>query len=206
MPEKINKKIWRGKLAYCLQTIKKWLHPTPKQFMIDYTLRYASYVDGEAYAFMQAHKGDDLWIREQDMFNWILRYPFYQGCTLATKVNKDIVFTANVGLYEYKVVKIYTHGELCGVYLYRHSDSTLSIVYLYYSSTSRDIVFTSITDHLISIKPNSFVTENVDLLDYVSSRLYYPLIREEQISFSIPQGEELKKNFSLQLGDGDSFA
>lgn len=202
----INKKVWRGKLAYCLQTIKKWLHSSPKQFMIGYTLRYASYIDGEAYDFMKAHKGDNLWIREQDMLNWILRYPFFQGCTLAKKVNKDIVFTANVGLYEYKVVKIYTHGELCGVYLCRHSDSTLSIVYLYYSSASRDTVFASIVDHLISIKPNSFVTEDEDLLDFVSSRFYYPLIREEKISFSIPLGEEIKTHFSLQLGDGDSFA
>ena len=44
-----------------VQVLKKCIHPWPKQIKGNYTLRYATYIDGETYAFMKAHKGHDLW-------------------------------------------------------------------------------------------------------------------------------------------------
>ena len=204
-----NKKIVtssiKGKLAYCVQSMQKLLHPL-KPSKANYTLRYTSYIDGEAYAFMREHKGNDLWLREQDMLNWIIRYPFMQGCTMLNRVVNDTHFTSYVHSYDYCVVKVYTNDRLIGVHVLRCKEDELTIVYLYYSVCNEDIVFASIFDYLCSINQESFVTENKALCEYIRLHVNFPKRQEEQVSFSVPMNYILSNQETLQLGDGDSFA
>ena len=204
--KKIDTTTFKGKLACCAQALNKWLHPWPKVSKANYTLRYASYIDGEAYEFMKANKGKDLWQREQDMLNWIICYPFGQGCIMLNRVETRTVFSDNVRECDYKVVKVYVESELQGVYLLNCGYKSVGIVYLYYKEKSKDVVFTSIVDHLITLHPQTFRTENKQLKEYVQSRLYIPKNEEEQISLSLPDNNNELANVTLQLGDGDSFA
>lgn len=204
--KKINTSSLKGKLAYCAQILKKCMHPWSKLSKANYTLQYTSYIDGETYAFMQANKGSDFWLREQDMLNWIIRYPFMQGCTLLDMVINDSEFSSNVTSYNYRVVKVYTNNELIGSYVLRLKGKEMCIVYLYFVQKQRDTVYTSILDHVIAIKPESFVTENCDLSAYVQLRLYFPKMKEERVSLSLPNNRKFTTNYTLQLGDGDCFA
>lgn len=203
--KKIDTSTLKGNLAYCAQELKKRLHPWPKQSKADYSLRYASFIDGEAYAFMRAHRGSDLWLREQEMFNWILRYPFWQRCALMNRVEKDNEFSANILLCEYVVVKVYSKNQLIGVYILRINGETLSLIYLYYCNECKNVVFTSIIDHVITLGVISFNTEKQELCDYVQTALHFPKIEEERISFSLPVCPCESELYSLQYGDGDSF-
>ena len=110
---------------------------------------------------------------------------------------------ADAKIYEYKIVKIYVDEQLQGVYILRRNDDELSVVYLYYTFEKRDIVSDSIIDLVIALHPISFVTENQHLFERVQERLYFPKSEIETVSLSLP---EKKEEFSLQLGDGDSFA
>lgn len=204
--KKIDTNTLRGKLAACVQSFKKVLHPWPKPSKANYSLRYASFIDGEAYAFMQAYKGDDLWLREQDMLNWILRYPLRQGCTLPDWVEKDLHFTSYTQSYAYQVVKVYVGNLLQGVYVLRMHDNIFSVVYLYYACEHRDEVFASIIDHILAIRPKEVITDDNELWMYVKSKGLFAKSHEEKASFSIPASVQLDTNFNLQLGDGDSFA
>lgn len=204
--KKIDASNIKGKLAHYAQSIKKALHPWSTPSKTGYTLRYASFIDGEAYAFIKANRGNDLWVREQEMLNWILRYPLGQGCVLMNRVERETQFSAYVPSYEYKVVKEYEDEQLIGVYVLRLCDATFSVVYLYYIDENRDVVFTSIVDHIVSIRPKTVLTENKDLMIYVKNRLYFPKMEEEMISLSLPDNSNKLANFTLQLGDGDSFA
>lgn len=200
--KKIDTKSLKGKLAYCVQELKKCTHPWPKQLKADYTIQYISAIDDEAYAIMKVHQGNDLWLREHDMLNWIVQYPF-------VRVGADetvCVFGANAKIYEYKVVKIYVKEQLQGVYVLRQHDDTLGMVYLYYTKEKCDEVFSSIVNQIIAVKPTSFITENYDLLSFVKNRLYFPKMEEEKVSLSLPDNPQRLTNFTLQLGDGDSFA
>lgn len=199
--KKIDTHSFKGKLAYCLQKLKKCIHPWPKQLKADYTIQYVSAIDDEAYAFMKEHQGNNLWLREQDMLNWIVQYPFVKGGENGTAC----VFGANAKVYEYKVAKIYAKKQLQGVYVLRQYDDTLSIVYLYYTEEKRDEVFSSIASQIIAVKPTSFITENNDLSRFVKNRLYFPKMEEEKVSLSLPDNQQRLTNFTLQLGDGDSF-
>lgn len=200
--KKIDTHSFKGKLAYCLQKLKKCIHPWPKQLKADYTIQYISAIDDEAYAFMKVHQGNNLWLREQDMLNWIVQYPFVKG----GKNETTCVFGANAKIYEYKIAKVYVENQLQGVYVLRQYDDTLSIVYLYYTEEKRDEVFSSIASQIIEVKPTSFITENYDLLRFVKNRLYFPKMEEEKVSLSLPDNQQRLTNFTLQLGDGDSFA
>lgn len=200
--KKIDTNSFKGKLAYCAQELQKFLHPWPKQLKADYTIQYISAIDDEAYEFMKVHQGNNLLLRKQDMLNWIVQYPFVKGGENETAC----VFGANAKVYEYKIAKVYVENQLQGVYVLRQYDDTLSIIYLYYTEENRDEVFSSIASQIIAVKPTSFITENYDLLRFVKNRLYFPKMEREKVSLSLPDNQQRLTNFTLQLGDGDSFA
>ena len=197
--KKIDTSSLKGKLAYYAQELKKCLHPWPKASIVNYTIQYAESIDDEAYAFMKAHCNNDLWMREQEMLNWIVKYPFIK----AGKCENECIFGADAKIYGYKIVKVYVDEQLQGVYVLRRNDDELSVVYLYYASENRDIVSDSIINLVIALHPKSFVTENHYLFERVRERLYFPKSEIETVSLSLP---EIKEECSLQLGDGDSFA
>lgn len=199
---KIDTRSLKGKLAYCVQELKKCFHPWQKQTNANYTIQFASTIDDEAYAFMKAHRKNDLWLREQEMLNWIFEYSFKKG-----GVNeKACVFGTNLKVYDYKVAKVYVDDQLQGVYMLRMQDENLSVVYLYYFIEKRDIVFDSIIDYIIANRPKFVQTENIYLHERVRESLYFPQKEVEQVSLSLPDNSKKLANFTLQLGDGDSFA
>lgn len=199
---KIDTSSLKGKLAYFAQELKKCLHPWSKASQADYTIQEVSTIDDEAYAFMIVHKGTNLWLREQAMLNWIIAYPFVK----AGKNEKACVFGADAKVYEYKMAKVYCQGQLIGVYVLRVHDNAFSVVYIYYADEFEDIVYISIVDNIITIKPKEFITENKALCVYVCEHLYYPKAIEEKVSLSLPIEVKMPQNISMQLGDGDSFA
>jgi len=204
--KKINTSSIKGKIAYCAQEMKKSLHPWPKASKANYKIQYVSIFDDEAYAFMKANQGKDLWLREQEMLNWIVKYPFRKSGILKDEGGRQCVFGEDASVYEYKVAKVYLEDELQGVYVLRLHDETLGVVYLYPTNEKRDVVFDSIINQIIANRPKSFMTENVYLYEYVRERLYFPKNVEELVSLSLPDNQQVLTNFTVQLGDGDSFA
>ena len=202
---KIDTGSLKGKMAYCVQELKKCLHPWSKASKANYTMQYAEHIDDEAYAFMKAHKSNDLWLREKDMLNWIVEYPFYE-CGKRKAEGGKCIFGDEARTYEYKIAKVYVGEDLQGVYILRRHDDELGVVYLYYTYEKREVVFESIIDGIIAQHPKSFVTENEYLFERVRDRLYFPKIEEERVSLSLPNNNKEFANFTLQLGDGDCFA
>lgn len=200
--KKIDTDSFKGKLAYCAQELKKFLHPWPKLLETDYTIQYVSTIDDEAYEFMKVHQGNNLWLRKQDMLNWIVQYPFVKGGENETAC----VFGANAKVYEYKVAKVNVDGMLNGVYVLRRHNDALGVLYLYYTYEKCDVVFDSIINYIIANRPKSFVTENEYLHERVRDWLYFPKNEEEMVSLSLPGNSKKLADFTLQLGDGDSFA
>ena len=199
----INLSTHKGKLAFYVQELMKCLHQWPKPSKVNYVLQYSSFVDGETYAFMMAHKGTDLWLRKQGMLNWILSYPFKISSILQDRVEHKCEFGSEAALYRYILVKVYIDKELHAVYALRQNNEALSVLYLYYDDEYENVAFTSIVDHIITIKPKSFTTEHKELFSYVRTRLYFPKMEEERVSLSLP---EIMGDFTMQMGDGDSFA
>ena len=192
----------KGKFADCVQELNKCLHPWPKASKAKYTIQYSARIDDDAYAFMKAHSNNDLWLRERDMLNWIVKYPFFK----AGKQGNVCIFGDEAKLYDYKIAKVYVEEQLQGVYVLRRHDEDLSVVYLYYTYEKRDVVLDTIIDCIIANRPKSFVTENEYLYECVRDNMYFPKNKEEQVSLSLPDNQQDLTNYIVQLGDGDSFA
>lgn len=206
--KKIDANNLKGKMAYCVQVIQKSLHPWPKASRANYMVQYTDSIDDEAYAFMKAHNGNDLWLREQVMLNWIVQYPFYNsdGSNSYGARDKECAFGGYADKYAYRIAKVYVGEQLHGVYVLRQHDDELSVVYLYYTYEKRYAVFDSIIDQIIALRPKSFVTENEYLYEHAQIRLYFPKLETESVSLSLPDNKQYLTNFTLQLGEGDSFA
>ena len=200
--KKIDLGSLKGKLAYGVQELKKCLHPWPKQTKANYTMQYASSIDDEAYAFMKVHRNNDLWLREQEMLNWMVQYPFFKGGKRKEE-RGTCIFGDEARIYEYKVAKVYVDEELQGVYVLRQHDEEMSVVYFYYTEDNRDAIIDSIIDYIIANRPKSVRTENICIHERVRENLYFPKNEVEQVSLSLP---EIRGEFTIQLGDGDCFA
>ena len=203
--KKIDTLSIKGKFADCVQELNKCLHQWPKASKANYIIQYTSTIDDEAYAFMKAHMGNDLWLREQAMLNWMMEFPFRKSGKLRVVRGESCIFGDEAKVYEYKVAKVYVNEELHGVYVLRMHDEDLCVVYFYYTYEKREVVFDSIINYIIANRPKSFVTENKYLFERVSDRLYFPKIEDELVSLSLPANQQDLANFTLQLGDGDSF-
>ena len=201
----INRNTLKGKLAYTLQELKKLLHHKTIPH-IPYTLKYSKFIDSETYAFMQLHRVDNLFFREQEMLNWMIRFPFMQGCLLLDRVERDTMFSSYVERYEYSVVKVYTEQKFVGTYMLRRSSGILAVVFIYYDDAQKDVVFSSVAEHCIKAQTDTMVTEDRSLMEYLKNNIYIPRVIEEKVSLSVPGDFELPQNYSVQLMDGDSFA
>lgn len=53
---------------------------------------------------------------------------------------------------------------------------------------------------------SGIITEDNSLASYIKAHVYFPSCKEEKVSFSTPEDTTLPVYFTMQLGDGDSFA
>lgn len=201
----INRNTLKGKFAYTLQELKKLLHHKTIPH-IPYTLKYSKFIDGEAYAFMLAHRADNLFLREMKMLNWMIQFPFMQGCYLLDRLDRDTIFTSYVERYEYSVVKVYTEQKLVGTYMLRWNCGLLAIVFAYFERGQNEAVFASIAEHFIKMQADAIITEDKQAMTYLKKYIYFPRVVEEKVSLSIPCDIKLPQTYSVQLMDGDSFA
>ncbi len=201
----IYRNTFKSKVVYFIQACTKLIRHR-RCPVFDYTLKYSTFIDGETYAFISAHHAEDLFLREQKMLNWIMQNPFMQCCCLKDRVQDDTAFSANVEEYRYALVKVFVNGALVGVYQLRRKDGLLSVLYLYYEEKEKNSVFASIVEHIQKQKVIGFQTEHRPLADYVAEHIYFPRQSVEQISFSVPNEMALPPHFTMQMGDGDSFA
>lgn len=195
----------KGDIAYVVQQISKYVK---RKHLSDskYKIQCSDFIDGETYYFMLNHKGNDFFLREQKMLNWILQYPFMHGCILEDKLDSNASFSSNVRAYVYSVVKIYHEQILSGVYILRNNSGFLSVLSIYYQQDKQNVVFSSIADYMMAMNAKGIITEDIRLFRYLHKKIFFPRVKSEFISFSVPASVNVPDDYSMQLIDGDSFA
>ena len=83
----------------------------------DYTIKYTSYVNDEVYAFIKTHSNNNVFLRSQGMFNWILNYPLMQDTPLADRVEYDSRFSSKKPGFKMIGVEVYKQHRLVGFYI-----------------------------------------------------------------------------------------
>lgn len=209
---KIHTDSIRGKLAWCreafLQKIcerrrKILMHQTGEDS--NYVVQYSRFVDDEAYAFMVAHSDKDVLLRKQEMFDWILQYPFVQISPLYDHTPFDNKFTSIVKEYLSVCCKVVKDDWLIGVVVLVDYGDGMSVKYLYYEQESAKTVFRAIVDHVLSSRIIGFETNDAQLAKYVAPLRLFTKNYVLQKSFSYPRDFVFSGNNSLQAGEGDMF-
>ena len=202
----------RGNLAWfheaVLQKICEWRRKKLGRKLgrdSDYTVIYSRFVDDETYEFIEAHSDKDVLLRKQEMFDWILQYPFVQVSPLYYRVPFDNIFSSTVKSHQSICCKVFVGGKMIGVFIMTIWEDAISLKYLYYENEKSKTVFRAIVDHLLASNVKAFETNDSCLSDYIALLRIFTKYSVSPRSFSYPKDIVLLRGFKFQAGEGDMF-
>ena len=193
---------WKYKIERCRKSNEGALQK--KLGDARYNLRYVSYIDDALYSFIQVHSDGDLFLRSQETFNWILRFPFMQESPLTKRVKRECRFSSKKLEFRIFGVCVYCRESLVGFTILRCTNDEWSVKYLYYDKSYENEVFLAVAEHLIVHPRRSFFTANKRLHDFVSE---FGIFTQDTIykkSFAYPANFDYDKTLAIQAGDGDN--
>lgn len=175
----------------------------------DYTNRYIPTIDDKTYDFICSHSQGDLFLRSQEMLNWLLQYPFICAIDNDAHAEKEkCEFGSYVNEFELKAIQVYVENQLRGVYIYSIVDGIFKVLYLYYDKQYSEQVFASLVVKAMQRSVIQFRTFNRALYDFMG-RIGIKNINSrytiDQISLTLPPDVEVDQSHSIQGGDGDMF-
>jgi hypothetical protein len=205
-----------SRVAFALENRnrKKRLHQASTKLATElhrtnYRLCYDNFIDKEAYDFIVAHSGGDMFLRRQETLNWMLCHPFVHEAPLLTHshihtiTHSQNLFSSSQPSHRYYVVKLCIANQLAAVYILRNSSSTLSLDYLYYDDRHEQTAFLSIIEHILCLANAKFTTTNPKLAQTIRQWNIYPVHFEEHPSLCYSQVFEKEARLHIQGGDGD---
>lgn len=175
----------------------------------DYTNRYIPTIDNKTYDFICSHSQGDLFLRSQDMLNWVLHYPFLCAIENDAHAEKEkCEFGSYVDEFEMNAIQVYVENQLRGVYIYSIVDGIFKVLYLYYDEQYSEQVFASLVVKALQRNVMQFRTFNRALYDYMNRKGIRNINSKytiDQISLTLPPDIEIDQSLSIQGGDGDMF-
>lgn len=201
----------RGRVAAAAERLRQRKYRSERERLraaivaADYRVRYVSHIDDATYAFICGHAGGDLFVRQQQMLDWILAYPFNLMSPLCKRARGQNAFGSAEGGYGLSTVQVWKEDRMVGFYIYRMLRSDMAVKYLYYEPEAQQEVFLSIAEHFALTSSTTLRTVCQPLADWI--RAYHLTGKEvvERQSFSCPQDFDYGTSLSLQGGDGDAF-
>lgn len=176
---------------------------------IEFTNRVVPIISTSTYRFIAQHSTSDLFLRSQEMFNWILNYPFMSAIDYDDHTEKEkCAFGANVNTMELRAIEVYVKEKLAGVYIYSIIDDVFKLLYVYYDETYKANVFASLISKVLHKKAKQFYTFQKDLYEYMQSKGIKNINSKytiDQIALTLPPGVRIDQSLSIQGGDGDMF-
>lgn len=172
----------------------------------NYRLEYVNFVDDETFSFICTHATNDLFLRSQEMFNWILTYSFMRSCPILSRVDKDNVFSSNRKSFAFYGVRVLVNNKLVGFYVYSDSDEVWYLNYLYYDAVYENDVFYSIAEHIILSNRVKVHTSNEKLWRFLLKYNLYSKSYVVKKSFSYPSSFVYDCQYQIHAGDGDNIA
>lgn len=171
----------------------------------EFNICYSNFIDDDTYRFIRMHSENDLFLRSQFTFNWILNYPFIQESPCYERVNRVCEFSSTAKSYSMVGANIRKGNNIIGFYIFRRNSKELYISYLYYNEEFENEVFASIAEHLMRSHPDKIFSANKRLIDFLDGFKLFATPRVYKKSFSHPQSFEYTREKRIQAGDGDNF-
>ena len=174
-----------------------------------FEVKYINFIDDETYDFIKQHSSTDLFLRKQEMLNWMLTYP-YQNSTYGDEraVSNICEYWPDADRYRWIAAEILQNGERVGVALFTKRNSTLTIRYIYFDSAHEKEVYCAILHVIFKICTKYLYHCSQSFAEYllqVGIKQMNSKSTCTQISFTYPPDFEFNPNLHIQGGDGDMF-
>lgn len=176
---------------------------------ISFDVRYINFIDDRIYQFIRKNSNADLFLRKQEMFNWMLTYP-YQISTYADEraLSNACEYWPDANYYRWIAVDILQYGERIGVVLLTKRNDALTIRYIYYDSMHEKDVYVAILHVIFKMGVVNFYhcsQSFAEFLMHVGIKQMNSKANCKQISFTYPSNFEFDTFLHIQGGDGDMF-
>lgn len=175
----------------------------------DFQNEYVRFIDDFIYDLISTHYGNDVFLRQRVMLNWILQYPFYINIHGDSKAFEDICeFGGSKNEYCMDAVKVLVGDRLVGFYMVSQSDNCRTLRYLYYDDGYKDNVFASATLNLLKPGVEIIRFMSDDLLAFMQQHGIKHLNRKsyyDEVALTLPPEMTVNPNLHIQGGDGDMF-
>ena len=171
----------------------------------EYTIKYSSFVNDKVYSFIKDHSTGNIFLRSQEIFNWILNYPLMQDTPLSARVEYDSRFSSKKSGFRMLGVEVYIHHQLAGFYILNVCAQSVDISYIYYAENHERDVFLSVAEHILHFRTSKVMMSNEKLFMFLRGYKLYTKCSNRMKSFSYPQGFIHDSSKELQSGDGDNI-
>lgn len=200
----------KGRLAALKNSLELSLKNRGKQLIMEvsqknYELQYVSFIDDLTYSFIQNHAKKDVFLRKQEMLNWMLKHYLYQPSRLMNRTKKTCQFSSAIEHFEMQGVKVYVDGILVGFYVLCFAPFYMSVKYLYFDEKYENEVFCSVGEHLLRGKFSTFKTASKPLHDFVEKYHLFSKSFINKKSFAFPESFDYSSGRMMQEGDGDNL-
>lgn len=171
----------------------------------DYSIEYVSFVDDELYTFIKRCAKDDLFLRSQKSFNWLLQYPFMTDSPVSNRVALTNVFSSTVEEFKMYGVKVLRNSVIVGFCILRLVWDEWSVKYIYYDEDGQSETFMAIAEHLMTVSRRKLFTADKNLVDFLSQFGLFTQYIEYKKSFAYPSDFAFDKSLKVQVGEGDNI-
>ena len=171
----------------------------------EFSIKYAPFVSDDVYAFIKEHSTNDVFLRSQEMFNWILNYPLMQDSPVENRVIFDSLFTSTRAGSQMYGVEVYEQVQLVGFYILNVCDTSMDVSYIYYDSKYTREVFLSVAEHILHYESPKVMLSHKPLMEFLQGYKLFTKNIKRMKSFSYPKGFVYDATKEMQSGDGDNL-
>lgn len=190
-------RLWKQKHA-----ISKVVQSIPSNLRLE----YSSFVDAEMYDFIVQHSDNAMFLRSQEMLNWIMAYPFGVEAPLIKYVTNQNEFASQVSMRRRNLFKVFLKSVLIGICMIDSDVANANIRMLYVEEPYKNIVYAILLQHVVLHKSETLHSLYGDFNDYVTRNGVALKIYDEPLVFTHPESLIIDKDKKMQGIDGDMFA
>jgi hypothetical protein len=208
------KKAFFSKLKWLLKAIDCFangiLNIRLRFFKVDgsqLNFEYINYINDEVNDFIITKQEKQLFKRNKEDLNWIIKNPWIISGNQKDKVNKKYYFSSTAKSFNfYPIVIRNSSNKLIGFMLFTKRDNSLKLPYLYHDNCL-DSIIKAVNYHIIKWKITTFTTFHTELAQYLMHKENPALLKREitrnyMISAAF-KDEIMNYNIEIQDGDGD---
>ncbi len=177
-----------------------------KSIPADLELEYSNFIDAEMYNFIVNHSVDSMFVRSQEMLNWILSFPFGVEAPLISYIRPQNAFASQTTQRKRVLFKVYISKKLVGICMIDSTCGNSNVRMLYTETQYADSVYKILLQHVMRMKTKTLHSLYVDFNEFIKNAGVSLKMYDEPLVFTHPESLVLNHNKQLQGMDGDMFA